>query len=143
MLHLALVALAEIESQQQVPVALFAFLSIGAIALFGIFLPVAVWMDGRAVTTVEGLAHNGDLHPLQRAFVEHDAPQCGFCTSGQLMSAKALLDRNPHPTREDVRTSLVGNICRCSNYNRYVDAVVAVGAGRTSPLDRRQTGGGA
>ena len=104
---------------------------------------LAVWMDGRAVTTVEGLAHNGDLHPLQRAFVEHDAPQCGFCTSGQLMSAKALLDRNPHPTREDVRTSLVGNICRCSNYNRYVDAVVAVGAGRTSPLDRRQTGGGA
>lgn len=104
---------------------------------------LAAWMDGRTVTTVEGLARNGELHPLQRAFVEHDAPQCGFCTSGQLMSAKALLDRNPHPTPQDVRAALVGNICRCSNYNRYVDAVVAVGAGRTSPLDRRQTGGAA
>lgn len=104
---------------------------------------LAVWMDGRSVTTVEGLARNGELHPLQRAFVEHDAPQCGFCTSGQLMSAKALLDRTPHPTPEDVRRALVGNICRCSNYNRYVEAVVAVGAGRTAPSDLRHTGGAA
>lgn len=104
---------------------------------------LAVWMDGRSVTTVEGLARSGELHPLQRAFVEHDAPQCGFCTSGQLMSAKALLDRHPHPTADDVRRALVGNICRCSNYNRYVEAVVAVGAGRTAPLEPRQTGGGA
>jgi aerobic-type carbon monoxide dehydrogenase small subunit (CoxS/CutS family) len=104
---------------------------------------LAVWADSRTVVTVEGLARNGQLHPLQQAFIEHDAPQCGFCTSGQLMSAKALLDRNPHPTPHDVRTALVGNLCRCSNYNRYVEAIVAVGAGRTSPTDPRRTGGAA
>ena len=107
-------------------------------------LMFAVQANGCEVTTVEGLSANGQLHPLQRAFVEHDAPQCGFCTSGQLMSAKALLDRNPHPTAHDVRTALVGNICRCSNYNRYVEAIVAVGAGRTAPsADARTTGGAA
>lgn len=104
---------------------------------------LAAWADGRRVLTVEGLARNGQLHPLQQAFAEHDAPQCGFCTSGQLMSAKALLDRNPHPTAQDVKTALVGNICRCSNYNRYVEAIVAVGAGRTAPTSPRQTGGAA
>ncbi len=104
---------------------------------------LAVWADGGQVTTIEGLAVNGQLHPLQQAFVEHDAPQCGFCTSGQLMSAVALLDRNPHPTAQDVKAALVGNLCRCANYNRYVEAVVAVGEGRTSPADRRQTGGAA
>ena len=104
---------------------------------------LAAWAHGANVTTVEGLSANGQLHPLQQAFVEHDAPQCGFCTSGQLMSAKALLDRTPHPTPQDVRTALVGNICRCSNYNRYVEAIVAVGAGRTSPLEARTTGGAA
>ena len=104
---------------------------------------LAVWADGREVTTVEGLSRNGQLHPLQQAFVEHDAPQCGFCTSGQLMSAKALLDRNPHPTAQDVKAALVGNLCRCANYNRYVEAVVAVGEGRTAPADRRQSGGAA
>jgi aerobic-type carbon monoxide dehydrogenase small subunit (CoxS/CutS family) len=104
---------------------------------------LAVWAEGRSVLTVEGLARAGTLHPLQQAFVEHDAPQCGFCTSGQLMTAKALLDVNPHPTADQVRTALVGNICRCANYNRYVEAVVAVGAGRTSPLDEpARTGGG-
>ncbi len=104
---------------------------------------LAVWADGRTVLTVEGLARNGRLHPLQQAFIEHDAPQCGFCTSGQLMSAKALLDRNPHPTPQEVKTALVGVLCRCSNYNRYVEAVVAVGAGRTSPFNPRPTGGAA
>ena len=104
---------------------------------------LAVWADGRSVTTVEGLARNGQLHPLQRAFIEHDAPQCGFCTSGQLMSAVALLDRNPHPTPHDVKAALVGNLCRCSNYNRYVEAVVAVGEGRTAPVDLQRTGGAA
>ena len=104
---------------------------------------LAVWADGGQVTTIEGLAVNGRLHPLQQAFIEHDAPQCGFCTSGQLMSAKALLDRNPHPTAQDVKAALVGNLCRCANYNRYVEAVVAVGEGRTAPADRRQTGGAA
>jgi aerobic-type carbon monoxide dehydrogenase small subunit (CoxS/CutS family) len=104
---------------------------------------LAGWADGRSVTTVEGLARNGQLHPLQQAFIAHDAPQCGFCTSGQLMSAVALLDRNPHPTAHDVKAALVGNLCRCSNYNRYVEAVVAVGEGRTSPAESPRTGGAA
>jgi xanthine dehydrogenase YagT iron-sulfur-binding subunit len=102
---------------------------------------LAVWADRRSVTTVEGLAGNGALHPLQQAFIEHDAPQCGFCTAGQLMSAKALLDRNPHPTAQEVRAALAGNLCRCANYNRYVEAVVAVGAGRTAPLTDSRNGG--
>jgi aerobic-type carbon monoxide dehydrogenase small subunit (CoxS/CutS family) len=92
---------------------------------------LAVWADKRKVETVEGLAAGATLHPLQKAFVEHDAPQCGFCTSGQLMSAKALLAANPRPSAEEVRQALTGNICRCSNYNHYVDAVVA--AGTASP----------
>jgi aerobic-type carbon monoxide dehydrogenase small subunit (CoxS/CutS family) len=90
---------------------------------------LAVWADGRSVQTVEGLARKDKLHPLQEAFIEHDGPQCGFCTPGQLMSARALLDRNPHPTADEVRAALTGNICRCSNYNRYVEAVLAA-AGR-------------
>ncbi len=86
---------------------------------------LAVWADGRTVQTVEGLARGEHLHPLQEAFIEHDGPQCGYCTSGQLMSAKALLDRNPHPTADEVRAAMTGNICRCSNYNRYVESVLA------------------
>ena len=89
---------------------------------------LAVWVDGRTVLTVEGLTKNGKLDPLQEAFIAHDAPQCGFCTSGQLMSAKALLLHTPRPTPSDVRTALAGNLCRCSNYNRIVEAVVAAGA---------------
>jgi len=92
---------------------------------------LAVWADGRAVQTVEGLAPNEHLHPLQEAFIEHDGPQCGYCTSGQLMSAKALLDHNPHPTADEVRHALTGNICRCSNYNRYVESVLAASASNT------------
>jgi len=86
---------------------------------------LAVWVNGRSVTTVEGLAASGELDPLQKAFIEHDAPQCGYCTSGQLMSAKALLARNPNPTREEVQRGLTGNLCRCSNYNRIVESVLA------------------
>src|SRR5579863_4615072 len=86
---------------------------------------LAVWMDGRAITTVEGLTQNGKLDPLQQSFMDHDAPQCGFCTSGQLMSAKAVLTANPHATREQVRAGMTGSICRCSNYNRYVEATLA------------------
>lgn len=86
---------------------------------------LAVWADRRKIETIEGLAHGEHLHPLQEAFIEHDGPQCGYCTSGQLMSAKALLDRNPHPTEDEVRHAMTGNICRCSNYNRYVEAVLA------------------
>jgi xanthine dehydrogenase YagT iron-sulfur-binding subunit len=89
---------------------------------------LAVWVDGREVDTIEGLARGGQLHSLQEAFIENDGPQCGFCTSGQLMSAKALLDRNSDPTPNDVREALTGNICRCSNYNRYVASVLAAAA---------------
>ena len=89
---------------------------------------LALWMDGRQVTTVEGLERNGVLSPLQQAFITHDAAQCGFCTSGQLMTATALLKSNPHPTADEASTAMAGNLCRCSNYNRYVEAVVAAGA---------------
>src|SRR6202158_3614195 len=86
---------------------------------------LAVWMDGRSIQTVEGLSANGQLDPLQQAFIDHDAPQCGFCTSGQLMSAKAVLNAHPHATAEQIRAGMTGNICRCSNYNRYVEATLA------------------
>jgi xanthine dehydrogenase YagT iron-sulfur-binding subunit len=92
---------------------------------------LAVWADGHTVETVEHLAQGGALHPLQQAFIEHDGPQCGFCTSGQLMSAKALLAHNPHPTPEEVRAAMTGNICRCSNYNRYVESVLAASRGKS------------
>ena len=86
---------------------------------------LAVWADGRRVETVEGLARDGRLSPLQQAFVDHNAPQCGFCTSGQLMAATALLARNPRPTAAEVRSGMAGNLCRCSNYNAIVEAVMA------------------
>ena len=88
---------------------------------------LAVQADGASVRTVEGLAPNGDLTPLQRSFNEHHALQCGYCTPGMLMSATALLERNPRPTEEDVRYALQGNICRCTGYVNIVEAVVAAG----------------
>jgi aerobic-type carbon monoxide dehydrogenase small subunit (CoxS/CutS family) len=93
---------------------------------------LAAWASGHSIQTVEGLAQKDRLHPLQEAFIEHDGPQCGFCTSGQLMSAHALLDRNPHPTADEVRSALTGNICRCSNYNRYVESVLAASGGASA-----------
>ena len=95
---------------------------------------LAVWADGRTVVTVEGLESAGDPSVLQAAFMDHNAPQCGFCTSGQLMTATALLEDNPEPTAEEVRRAMAGNLCRCSNYNAIVEAVLAA-AGST-------TGGG-
>jgi len=92
---------------------------------------LAVWMDGRSIQTVEGLVKNGQLSALQRSFIAHDAPQCGFCTSGQLMSATALVNAVPKPTVEQARAAMTGNICRCSNYNHYVAATVAA-AGRSA-----------
>ena len=86
---------------------------------------LAVWADGRTIVTVEGLERNGNVSPLQQAFMDHNAPQCGFCTPGQLMTATALLDRNPRPTAEETREAMVGNLCRCSNYNAIVEAVLA------------------
>ncbi|MEJ5309627.1 MAG: (2Fe-2S)-binding protein [Anaerolineae bacterium] len=84
---------------------------------------LAVEADGATIETVEGLSKDGNLHPLQTAFIEHNAVQCGFCTPGMLMSAKALLDHNPHPTAEEIRHALVGNLCRCTGYTRIVEAI--------------------
>jgi aerobic-type carbon monoxide dehydrogenase small subunit (CoxS/CutS family) len=89
---------------------------------------LAVWADGADVQTVEGLAPNGRLSPVQQAFIDHNAPQCGFCTPGQLMAATALLNTVPRPDAAQVKQALVGNLCRCSNYNAIVEAVVAAGA---------------
>jgi putative selenate reductase molybdopterin-binding subunit len=86
---------------------------------------LAVWMEGRSIETVEGLAQGSQLSGLQKSFMAHDAPQCGFCTSGQLMSATTVLRKNPRPSKEEVRAGMTGNICRCSNYHRYVEATVA------------------
>ena len=89
---------------------------------------LAVWADGRSIETVEGLARGGELSPVQQAFMDHNGPQCGFCTPGQLMTATALLESTSSPTADEVRSAMVGNLCRCSNYNAIVEAVVAVGA---------------
>jgi aerobic carbon-monoxide dehydrogenase small subunit len=90
---------------------------------------LAVQVDGAAITTIEGLAPDGELTPLQRTFNEHHALQCGYCTPGMLMSATALLERNAHPSEEEVRIALQGNICRCTGYVNIVEAVKAVGGG--------------
>jgi len=82
-------------------------------------------VKGRAVVSVEGLkAADGTLHPVQQAFVEENSPQCGFCTPGQVMSAVALLNSNPRPTREEVRQGLSGNLCRCGAYEHYINGVL-------------------
>ncbi len=86
-------------------------------------LVLAVEADGAEIVTVEGLAEGDQLTPLQQAFVDHNAVQCGFCTPGMLISAHALLKRNPQPTEEEVKEALVGNLCRCTGYNRIVQAV--------------------
>jgi len=87
-------------------------------------LVLAVELNGREITTIEGLADNGKLTPLQQAFAELNAVQCGYCTPGMLMAATALLRRNPHPTETDIQEALVGNLCRCTGYQRIIDAVM-------------------
>ena len=88
-------------------------------------LTLAVEANGKEVLTIEGLAKDGKLHPLQEAFVEHGAIQCGFCTPGMILSAKALLDKNPRPTKEEVRSGIAGNLCRCTGYAKIVEAILA------------------
>ena len=85
---------------------------------------LGVEASGREVLTIEGLSPGGKLHPIQEAFVEHDALQCGYCTPGMIMSIKALLDRNPNPTEEDVRRSIDGNLCRCGSYPNIIKAAI-------------------
>jgi len=93
-------------------------------------LTIALTVAGKIVETVEGLSQDGKLHPLQQSFHEHYAAQCGFCTPGMLMSAKALLDKNPKPTREEIVEAISGNLCRCGAYEEIVEAIAAVASGR-------------
>jgi len=84
----------------------------------------ALRANGKSVTTIEGLAHDGRLDRLQQAVLDHHALQCGFCTPGFIMSAKALLDRNPHPTREEIKVAIAGNLCRCTGYEQLIEAIL-------------------
>ncbi len=86
-------------------------------------LVLAIQADGGTVITVEGLARDGKLHPIQEAFVDNGAIQCGFCSPGMMLSAKALLDRNPSPTRQEIREAISGNLCRCTGYYKIVNAI--------------------
>jgi aerobic-type carbon monoxide dehydrogenase small subunit (CoxS/CutS family) len=90
---------------------------------------LAIQADGARIETVEGLASDGELHPIQQAFSAHHGLQCGYCTPGMLMSAKYLLDNNPEPTEHEVRRAIQGNICRCTGYWNIVEAVMATSKG--------------
>ncbi|MDO9535785.1 MAG: (2Fe-2S)-binding protein [Bacillota bacterium] len=80
-------------------------------------------VEGKEVTTIEGLEKNGQMHPIQEAFVNHGAIQCGFCTPGMIMSAKYILDKNPKPTENEIRQGISGNLCRCTGYQKIVEAI--------------------
>ncbi len=88
-------------------------------------LVLAVQARGRDILTIEGLTGNGELHPLQTAFIDKGAIQCGFCSPGMILSSKALLDNNPQPTEEEIRTAISGNLCRCTGYQKIVEAIRA------------------
>jgi carbon-monoxide dehydrogenase small subunit len=94
-------------------------------------LQLAQQVQGREVTTVEGLERDGELGDVQAAFVSNGAAQCGFCTPGMIVSAEALLSRNPSPTEAEIREALAGNLCRCTGYNKIVDAVLQAAQSRT------------
>jgi carbon-monoxide dehydrogenase small subunit len=87
-------------------------------------LYLAATAEGRAITTIEGLARGGEMHALQRAFIDRGAVQCGYCIPGMILAAKACLDDNPLPTEDEVREALAGNLCRCTGYQKIVDAVL-------------------
>jgi aerobic carbon-monoxide dehydrogenase small subunit len=97
-------------------------------------LMLAQEAPGREIFTIEGLSRGGVLHPIQQALVERGGTQCGFCTPGIVLSAKVLLDSNPNPTAQDVRHAIAGNICRCTGYDKIVDAVMDAAARRASEL---------
>jgi len=92
-------------------------------------LTLAVEADGRDVRTIEGISDGGELNPVQKAFVEYGAIQCGFCTPGMVMSATALLEENPNPTEDEVQMGIAGNICRCTGYTKIVEAILALSEG--------------
>ena len=87
-------------------------------------LRLAVAADGKHITTIEGLAKNGKLHPIQESFIENHGMQCGFCTPGMIMAAKALLDRNPNPSKEEVAEAIAGHICRCGTYPSIIKSIL-------------------
>ena len=103
-------------------------------------LVFAAQAEGCEVVTIEGLAQGEELHPLQEAFLEHGAVQCGFCSPGMILAAKALLDRQPHPTEEQVRDALAGNFCRCTGYRKPVEAVLDVAARKHGALRQHKAG---
>jgi aerobic carbon-monoxide dehydrogenase small subunit len=92
-------------------------------------ITLAVSVRGKSIITIEGLAKGTDLHPLQRAFVKHHGVQCGYCTPGMILAAKHLLDENPHPTKEEIKKGMAGNLCRCTGYNKIIDAVLDAAKG--------------
>ena len=89
-------------------------------------LTLAVDVQGKKIVTIEGLAQGEEIHPLQKAFVEKGAIQCGFCTPGMILTAKAFLDENPHPSEEEVKKAISGNLCRCTGYIKIVEAILSV-----------------
>ena len=91
-------------------------------------LVFAIEVDGQEITTIEGLFQAGKLHPLQQAFIDEGAVQCGFCTPGMILTAKAFLDSNPNPTEVEVRQAIAGNLCRCTGYDKIVRAILKVAA---------------
>lgn len=91
-------------------------------------LILAIEVEGQEITTIEGLAKAGEIHPLQKAFIEEGAIQCGFCSPGMILTAKAFLDVNPHPTEAEARQAISGNLCRCTGYDKIVRAILKVGA---------------
>ena len=90
---------------------------------------LAVQADGHELTTIEGLAHDGEMHPMKKAFMENHGLQCGYCTPGMVMAAIGILDENPHPTEQEVRIGLEGNLCRCTGYHNIVKSVLAAAEG--------------
>jgi carbon-monoxide dehydrogenase small subunit len=96
-------------------------------------LTLAVDAQGHEITTVEGLAQNGELHPLQIAFAKRGAAQCGYCTPGMLLAAKALLDRTPNPSEDEIKEALSGNLCRCTGYLKIIEAVELAAASLNAP----------
>ena len=89
-------------------------------------LVLTVEAEGSEVLTIEGLSEGSKLHPIQEAFIEHGAVQCGYCTPGMILSAKALLEENPRPTEEEVRVAISGNLCRCTGYKKIVEAILSL-----------------
>jgi len=98
-------------------------------------LVLAVEADGREITTIEGVAANNELDAIQQSMINHAAVQCGYCTPGMVLSAKALLTHNPHPTEPEVREAIAGNLCRCTGYVHIVEAVLAASQGRLVPAE--------